>query len=396
MSLRNLIAGLGELAVRDASEAEALQLLRSADTSIKVLDDVLSGLRVVKSDAGFLLVEGESVESVRNLLRSADLEGLVRLTSRDIPILESDVIEFRRLVPDNPEKALNVLSREIIESKTTRSYLDVSPENIESLPTNAITDLNKVSNNLLKRFVLNAKIPLIVGSVIVGADWIIKASRARKGCYMFTTINGKTTSCKIMAYSCMSDVIPNDECRGFTNYYNTTLTLMAIVDLEDSDGRKTNLAAAVGIPVDQLRANLSKIVRENFTEATNYIKNMPNRPTLDVCGLKNSQIEQGVVPPCRLCSPSALPTSTQYISSAQFGENITFKCINSVSILDVITDAIVSTGINLWDGVGTPIFNTLKKIGIILGSILLVVFIFAFAVRMFMNKSYSYKKIKNN
>jgi hypothetical protein len=113
---------------------------------------------------------------------------------------------------------------------------------------------------------------------------------------------------------------------------------------------------------------------------------MDNKPTLQVCSIVNAQIENGKVPPCRMCSPSDNPSSTTFIDPSQYPENVTFECVVNPSILDTITDAVVSTGSNLWEGVSTSVLQPFKRFGIITVIILILVLVIWFVSKLFMKK----------
>ena len=79
----------------------------------------------------------------------------------------------------------------------------------------------------------------------------------------------------------------------------------------------------------------------------------------------------------------------------RYGDNITFQCVTNPSILDTISDTVLSTGKNLWDGVSTVVSGSLKQIGIVAAIILAVLILVMFIVRLFTRKQPGYMDLDN-
>lgn len=342
---------------------ELTELTKTLKSGVKSFDDIVSNLPVKSTTSGALTLGEATVGSVRRLAREADLSGLAKLSKSSVQVLESDKRAFSKLVDVTPEKTLKELSDASSASKALHPSLNVNVGNLDKLSATAKSDLKKVESNLTKYFKEGTKIALVVGAVYVGVDWISKATEARKGCYMLTTINNKTTSCKVAAYSC-ANPSNGSMCDSVPPYYNTTLVLMAISGLPDTDQTKIDLAAKLSMEPKAIAGSLKSIVDTKFAIVNTFVKELKTRPTLSVCGLKSPQIENGVVPDCRMCSSSADPTSTAFIDPTQFGDNITFQCVTNPSIIDTITDAATSTAKDLWEGVSKTINFPIKNIAI--------------------------------
>jgi len=265
-------------------------------------------------------------------------------------------------------------------NKRTLPELDATLGDVDRLSDTAKGSVRRIESNLMRRFKQGTVIALTIGVVSVGADWIRKTIEARRGCYMITTINGKPSSCKVQSYSCVGAAVGNmcDASSSFDRLYNTTFVLMHVSTLDDADERKQTVAAAAGIRVKDLRNKLADVIDSSYEKlhavvTTWRIEDMPRFP---VCETKHLGIENGVVPPCRMCSSSADPISTQYIDSTKYADNITFHCVADPSILDTITDVVVSTGANLLDGVGNTIGRMFKRLGILAFIAVVIIVIF--------------------
>lgn len=360
----------------EASVSELRRLTESLKSGITSLDDIVRSFRISRSPRGYMLMGEETVGAVHRLVREANLEGLARAAGSNVLITSAERAAFRQTMLDTPERALRDVGEAAATSAARRPHLNVTAEQVASLSTSGKRDYSKITQNLFKYFKQGTIVALTLGSVYVGVDWIAKTTERRKGCFMLTTIENKTSSCKVAAYSCIGSSDGSEMCRTLSKrYYNTTLVLMHIAaDLPDTDQRKIDVAKAAGVPANELNAKLATVIDTKFAEVSRVIEEMgeEKRPTdFKICEIKHPNVEGGNVPPCRMCSPSDNPTSTSFIDSNLYAENITFQCSVSPTIIDTIDDAIISTGKNLWEGV-TGALAPLKK-WLIWGAVIVVV-----------------------
>lgn len=346
------------------SAEEMVDLTKSVKSGMNSFDDIVGKMPVRKSTNGVIAFGDATVGSVRKLVREGDISGLAKLSKSTVKITESDRKAFSALTGITPEKHIRELTENTAVAKKLYPSLDVPAKEIERLPESSKSALNKVSNNLLKKFKTGSIIALTIGTVYVGVDWLSKATEARKGCYMITTINNKTTSCKIAAHTCTGDRSSNLCTSAVPEYYNVTLVLMTISEMPNTDNLKTELCSKLNIDPKDLASSLKTIIDTKFDVVKSFVVSLNKRPTLNVCGLRSDQVENGVIPDCRMCSPSANPTSTTFIDPAQFPDNMTFQCVVNPSVLDTIMDAAASTATDLWEGVGKLINFPVKKIAI--------------------------------
>lgn len=370
-SILRELKSYGNITKRGVEECKTL--LRSSESGVKSLDTALQNLPISKNKSGFLLLGDETVGAISKYLRSGDLDNLIRATNTKIPYTSAEKNSFKSLVKDFPEKGLSDVEDISKQVKRTHPELDVVPEKVNTLSTTGKSNLKKIGDNILKKFKNGAVIGLTIGAIYVVGDALIKGTEARKGCFMLTTINGKTTSCKVQAYSCVGS--GGNFCNQNFNYYNTTLIVMAICELADTDSRKIDLANKVEETPSNLYKNLANIITNKYEILHEFVSKLDNKPTFEPCTIKHPDIEKGVIPPCRLCTPSANPTSTLFIDSNLYGDNIAFECVENPSILDTAADIIKTTGENILDGIGSSFSGLLKTVGIYAGVILVLIII---------------------
>lgn len=359
--------------------SDMLDTLKNVATGVRNVDDVLKNLPVSKSKRGYLLVGENTVGAVERMLRSADLDALARISKSNVRITSIDRSAFKSTLGVTPEIHLKSIDDAALATKRARPQLDAG--SLDRLSNAAKSDLKKVESNLFRRFKEGAVIALTLGVVYVGVDWVVKATESRKGCWMLTTIDGKTTSCKLVTSSCIGN--SSDACKIYERHYNATTEMIYISSLDDSNALKIGLASAAQVEPSKLRDMLPTLIDNKFEEMYRYITAYEYKhPEYKTCSPVHPGIEGGIVPPCRACSLTADPTSTLYISGVSTVDNVTYECVENPSYLDTITDTIASTGEDLWRGVSSGIGSILKKLGIVVVALLAVVALGALVFRL--------------
>lgn len=358
-------------------------LTKSVKSGVRSFDDIIGNLPISKAKNGVISIADTTVGAVRRVSREGNLAGLAKLSKTPVQIAEAEKRAFSRLVADTPEKSLYQLSESVSKVKQARPNLDATVENIDKLSTSSKAELKKVENTLLKKFKQGTVIALTIGAVYVGVDWISKATAARKGCFMLTTINGKTVSCKVAAFSCSSPS-GGTPCTGKMDYYNVTLMIIAYAQLPDTNARKVSLCTALDVKPEEMAKSIKTIIDTKFEKANEFLQKPANRENIagaSICTLKSNDVENGKIPDCRMCSPSDNPTSTTFIDPAQFPDNVTFQCVVNPSILDTITDTVASTATDLWGSVSSGLGSSFKKIGIAAAAIVVLLLVVWLVVR---------------
>lgn len=382
-ALRDLTSKLSKFVKISAkNSAEEVSIItKSVSTGTRSIDDIIKALPVKRTKNGLITIGDETVGTINRVIREANLAKLAELAKYGKPITATEKSLFRELVGETAERTLKDISDATVSSVKSYPKLNVGAEGVSALKGSDKAVVEKVQSNFLKRFKQGLVIPLAIGAVYVGVDWLVKATAKRKGCFMLTTINGKTTSCKVAAYTCTDNSAEGTLCGENLPYYNTTLILMKIVTLSNTDANKLKIAQVTGFNVNDLESKLATIIDTKYAEVSDAIADMKNRPVLNVCGIKSNDVEGGNIPACRMCSPSDDPTSTTFIDPSQFGSNITFHCSINPSILDTINDVVVTTGENIWGGITGNILGPLKRGLIIIAIIAVVAMILFGAIR---------------
>lgn len=362
----------------------ARKFLRSTRTGLSALDEIVRVMNVRTIRRGVIEMGNSTVGEVRRLVRAADLDGLARTSGVDVTITSTERSAFRDTMRGTPEMAVHDVAQTRVNAARANADLDVT--NASQLTSTARSKLTTVTKTLTKRLGQGAAVALVIGATVITADWAITATERRKGCFMMTTINGKSTSCKVAAFTCQGPK-EGDLCSSQPNYYNATLVLMHVAQMSNDDPIKAKLATAVSLKPEQLKEKLAWVLDNKYTDAVDAITAMgDSRPRVTgICEITDPQIEGGVVPACRICSPSDDPSKTTFIDSNQYGDNISFYCSINPTILDTIADAAVSTGINLWDGLTGGIGGILKKVGIAAAIVVAIAVVVAIVVLIVRN-----------
>ncbi|ATZ81566.1 ODV-E56 [Drosophila innubila nudivirus] len=383
MALSSFLRDLKGLGRATVSESESV--MRGFRSEIKPLEEAITSMPIRKTGAGFIEMGEESVGFVNKIMREGDLAEIIRISEKTIPFTTSESRLFESLVAETPERVYRDVIEDVTKNARNYPHLNIVVNEFPNISRSATQDIAKIESNLFRKLKTGVVLSLTVGSLVVGTGWALRATRQRAGCFMMTTINNKTSSCKVQAYTC--DGTPDFLCTGTLPYFNVTLVLMKIADSENNNALKQQIAAAVNIPVDQLKDNLDKVLDQSYNTVYEIINNAKDRPEVNVCAERNPKIEGGIIPPCRMCSPSADPKSTQYIDPNSYPENVTFQCVTNPSILDTITDAALATGADLFEGLNNGLLRTLKPLGIALIAIVILVFLISIILSVIRKKT---------
>lgn len=361
---------------------EASLILKGVSCPVKSAENLIKGLKVEKNAFGFIEIAGEHAGKVNNILKAGNLDDLVKLAKSDIPITSADRISFRNLTENTPESVLKQFEELADNVKKLNPEINVTVENLDKLSKNGAEKVAKAESNLFKYVKLGTQVTLVIGTLYAVSEWISKTTENRKGCWMMTKINNKVTSCKIQRYSCVGK--PSNECAKIPdNLYNTTLILMHISLLSDTDPMKTNFCKHMEIEPNAMYEKLPSLITEKYEKMNTYVKDINPKPNIDLCNIKHPGIEKGIVPPCRMCSSTSNPISTMFIDPNLFSDNLSFKCIENPSILEVVADAGGSIGKDLLDGLNNIFLKPLKYIGIGVIIILVLVIVLNILLKVF-------------
>nr|AJZ73132.1 Pif-5.1 [Venturia canescens] len=295
---------------KSTSVASIQKWLKHVHIGIPPLDKALRSLRVEKTH-GYLTFSGRPSGALYTMFRAADLGGIIKLSMLKIPIRASEQLMFDKLMARNPEKLAREISEAVAAARSKHLGLTTRAVPLEKIPSK--------SKGILKSF---------VDSTTTSGS---RSKRYTTGsaCWMITTRNSKKFYCRIRQYSCHNP--EGRQCDGaYSNLYNVTLVIMAIVELPDDDKRKQDLADETGHNVRLLDNFMKEMINDQFDTLKAFVKRLKDKnqlPTVDVCGSKHRHIENSEIPMCRMCNSSADPKSTEYSDPKQYPENISFHCI---------------------------------------------------------------------
>lgn len=128
-------------------------------------------------------------------------------------------------------------------------------------------------------------IGLDIGAVVVAIDWIKTATEERKGCFMLKTIDGKTTSCKVAAYSCVG--IDSNNCQSSLSHYNVTLMSIHLSQQADSNTLKKDICSVLEIDPKDMKSKLNEIVEDKFEKTSQFLAERDSLPSIKICDLKD-------------------------------------------------------------------------------------------------------------
>jgi hypothetical protein len=329
----------------EAEGAIARDAVKSFKFELPVIDDAFKiAENNIVLDQGFLKIGDVPVSEFHLKIKSGDLDAMLKDLDTNVVATASEREAFGKTVELNPDKEFKQLDEEITKNKATHGDLAVADE------TKMSTETKEKIKKAESKLKTGAKYALIIGGIIGGIGWLKSAVKKRDGCWMVSTINGQTTSCKVQSYSCASSSTDSDSACQELAYTNSVLQLMAISALDDNDSIKTKFLADSGLTADDIKSESLGAILTDKTKSANYIKGikaMASPLKVDICKISNSSIEGGVIPACRMCDIGASPTSTAYIDPTQFASNISFKCVTGSTYLDVLTDVAKSTGLDL-------------------------------------------------
>lgn len=374
-SLKN-ISGKSGVTVDEAKSA-----VLNYKSGIPALDEVIRSIKISNAN-GVLLLDDKTIGQVIRVFNKGDLESILKLFKFNIPITASEQTAFRKLINETPEAALHDLEKLTVENKKLYPEYDVTLDNLDKLSNEAKSGLKKIESSMYSQFKKGAVITLTLGAAYLGTDWIINTTKERTGCFMVTVIGGKTSSCKVSSFTCLDAAKDSGaKCKNFTDgFYNLTIILLSIVELDHNNKLYKGLASALGYNPNDKLFDLSTKVHEIVTTKFDQLKTFWAKSiddgsakslTINPCSVKHPDIENGIIPPCRMCDTTASPTSTKYIDASQLAYNITFQCVPNPSLLDTITDVVATTGVDIFKEIKSTISGSFKYIG--LGLLLLTI-----------------------
>lgn len=364
--------------------------LPSFKNSIKTIDSGLSELDIAfknaptKLDKGIIKmgVNNKPLGGIISIVKSGDLSKLLKeLGSSLIPSGNANKA-FKTATKNFPEAKLTDMRTKITTNAKIHPDLNVKLTDV--------TDVNKLSKSskakldgALKKIKAYAKGGLIVAGVVaviaIGANMyknIIDATNARNGCFLSTTINNKTTSCKITNRSCQSLEINEKAC---TETVDATINLAIYLQhlaLKGDDVKKAEIEKEFNIIISP--DTIAGILEGDVFEKISIKYALKGLTVPKIC---MGTIPSITEPKCRCCDPSADPNSLGFADVTDLADNKTLICVATSNILDTIVDIGLNAGDNLLSGIFGDF--DIKKVLIYIGIAVVAILLIGFAIKMF-------------
>lgn len=407
------LKGVGHLGAEEAAIA-----LRAEKTGLKVFDDVMEIIPIRNNEFGNLKIGEMHVGEFNKVVRHGDLAQLLRLNNVKVPFTSVDESMFRDSMLKTAEhRSYNI---EKLSNNVKKSYpqLDVYLKDIDNMTPATKADIARLEKNATSRMGSRVRLALYIGVATLSAGWMINNWRSRRGCKMSTNINGVITSCHVHSFTCLAPIVSssssgasqvcNEGAINDSNYYNITLVLIHLSNLNDADANdvitpqqpqpslttlelKQMVCAAANVQPKDMKRDLALIIDTKYKEVSDVI--MANRekiPRISPCTESHKAVENGKIPICRMCSPSANPMSTMYLDPSQYADNVTFECVENPSFIDVVSDFMTTTGSNILSGISSTLWALTKPLLYIIGAAVVLLALVLIGFSMF--KSYQQNK----
>lgn len=367
----------------ETAAADLRRIFSAPKTTITAFDEALKTVRITGRAGEELRIADETLGHVYTKFRTGDLAEVFRTLKLDSSSFSSmDAANFRAAVGKTPESEIHAL-----EQATARNAARYSN-----------VDTKTLNNQVLKYFRTGTVISLTVGTIVIGVSSFELAMKASTGCMMVTVIGSNTTSCRISQLSCTNLDLTEGLCTNHVELgRNYTLLIMSVANMPNDRDVKIQVAQELNITPAELYDKIPNLIDSRFDEirrvmdkvitATGYTVSEP-------CRVKHKEIEGGIVPECRMCTPSAPVKSTEYIDLSNFGNNITFVCTPHPSPIKIATDLIRTTGIDILKGLSSATSFLLKPIAIIVG-ILFALVVLAIILRAVWRSDWGRKQRQN-
>lgn len=366
---------LRSLAHIGASASEITKVFRGVKSGFSAFDNIVGAMRVVHDIHGVPRIGGSTLGRVAQLTRAGRLADLAKLSGSAIHVTATQERMFAKMVSHTGEHAIYRMKSLAKSAGNKFKSINFKLSEWGARIKNGIT-MAKIQR-ISTRFVKLAK-PLtvyscLIGSIVFTGMWVHKALNDRKGCFMVTEINNKKSSCKIMNFSCLDTVTTQNKCDKMPNFmsdlYNDTLLFMALLRQPRETEDRKRMMLALGYDTD-IDAPVKEIMSgEKYIKLVSFFKENKDvvrrvMQYVKICNETHPDVEGGKIPDCRMCDETASPMSTEYINLSNVGTNITFTCVSDPSLLELLTDAAIALGQDIFkildDGIISPIMDIIK------------------------------------
>lgn len=380
--------------------SEAVTTLKQTKTSVNAFDNVWENIKF-KEVKGELTANGVRLRELEPDLRSGNLRSFAKKINIPDIFTEADEIAFRKINNNVPEIHLDRLKKKVRDASIVHQDLDILVSSVDDLRRKMQPQTKVKLDSFLNKLKAKAGTGLVVTgtltAIVFGADIyksLLNAAHNRNGCHLVQTINGKTTSCKILSKSCNSDdTFKVPQCStamldiSNSHLLNPLIYLLHVLRYEPAELQQLISETGRDIndkTVQQLLDNpvTYEIVSKHFLNYKTKISN--------ICTL-HATVENLPMPNCVACNPSAPLNSLEYVDTSDLPENFSFVCIKNTTILDVLVD--LFGDINVFGTIKSFVSDSMKYAtisAVAFAVIAIIVYIFMYFRRRRRNNNNEY------
>lgn len=387
--------------------AEGLRGVKNTENFTRLIGDSFIELEQFKSTLNELKVneefnlvsrEGKVLGDVSKLSKAileADAVEIAKLTGKELTSAEK--VQFESLIKENPYKAVRELRERVNVLKKEHGHLDVTMEKaVEEIKSGNIKmkeSIENIEKNLKSNKTLKAlgAAALLFGIVEFGVE-IAEVQKQRTGCFQITTVQGKTTSCKLKTFSCSYPDQAEKFCSLNGLYMSPSmmhpLIFARFVLSEDSTSK---LKADFNRTLNYVPGtDVHEFVKDNYEKIKTSIPDLMKRNVITINDINlckyTDNLDNKSPPDCVMCSTSVPKTDPNYLDISNVPGNILYQCNSKPTILETAADILKHTGVNLLEVVGDGLKSILSKIAIWAGLIIVLLLVVYFGVKQFTNK----------
>jgi len=369
-SLRNLARGFG----RKVDFDNAISAFKSSKLNIKNIDDALNGLPYTFKNGTTYLGDVPMKDLVGKFRRGDFKKGLAQA---NVPNNITSVSEnaYKNMFKKNiPEFELDNVFFNNKNAQKAHGDLNVKPD--PSKPGKVFDDMNVSTRNKLGSMIDSLKKTLgtgvtagaIFGGILFAGDVLSnleEATNRRNGCFIATTVNGKTVACKVGSRSCFSNEPGENvaECGPVLQRVNLSFFVKYLKTLDADD----EIISSFNDAVKDVNPDVADY--DNTTDV-----NMQDGLWVQAASLAYENLFSGSIDvasrPCDgetadawyvACNQLSESGSLEFGYASDLDDNQTFVTITDSSIIDTVSDMFKNAGLDILGGLGSlfsSIFNS--------------------------------------
>ena len=337
---------------------EVVTNIRKTKTAIKNIDDVFNNLPFVLKN-NELVVNGKRWRLIQADLRVGNIRKALNEIKIPNNITVADEATFKKIFTSQvPEIKLNKIKERINASKRFHSDLDITGLSVNEIKTTLKNLSPKSKVKLEASYKTIFKVAGGIGTTAVGVyaaikftnniyDDLARATKERDGCFLVCTLDGVTSSCKLIHRSC--GVESGKICKSELNErlpYNINIMLHHFIKNNDTSSLK-EIESILNIRLDH--NNIGNVLTQtnNVNKLHTYYKeNFSNKnvaPFSDPCGLYNKTSG------CIACDSSATVNSELYVDDSELAVNYSLQCVRHSTVLETLVEISENMALDIFN-----------------------------------------------